>query len=344
MSSIAKGVLRLTLNGQRFLPIVSILGQHQGVRFYRKRNVYPQLRDLNERREKIALDQNLRHGKEERPRRSDYVDWNYNAELVAFQARLGEKFDDSKLRDAFISSDYFDAEKERQRDLEITTDFCSNIQLAESGRKVIEESLRGYLRWAMPFLPEEGVDAFTHFLMQKKLLAHVSFHIGTMDLILSEEYPPNQDNMATTFEAIIGAMEDKERAQRLVLDLVAIQLQGEDLSEIWDIADPMSTLASVLSNEKRGEPEARLLWVSGKETLLACYHVGIYSDKELIGQAPGETALIAEEMAARDALRKLFKFDTASKPLPFGRQIHESNFPTKPNPTLKQWKSQVNVV
>ena len=111
---------------------------------------------------------------------------NYNAELVAFQARLGEKFDDSKLRDAFISSDYFDAEKERQRDLEITTDFCSNIQLAESGRKVIEESLRGYLRWAMPFLPEEGVDAFTHFLMQKKLLAHVSFHIGTMDLILSE--------------------------------------------------------------------------------------------------------------------------------------------------------------
>lgn len=46
-----------------------------GVRFYRQRNVYPQLRDLNERREKIALDQNLRHGKEERPRRSDFVDW-----------------------------------------------------------------------------------------------------------------------------------------------------------------------------------------------------------------------------------------------------------------------------
>ena len=46
-----------------------------GVRFYRQRNVYPQLRDLNERREKIALDQNLRHGKEELPRRSDFVDW-----------------------------------------------------------------------------------------------------------------------------------------------------------------------------------------------------------------------------------------------------------------------------
>jgi len=90
--------------------------------------------------------------------------------------------------------------------------------------------------------------------------------------------------MATTFEAIIAALEDRGRAEKLVLDLLAIQLHGQDLTEIWDIADPMGVLASILKNEKRGEPEARLLWVSGKETLLACYHVGIYSDKELIGQ------------------------------------------------------------
>ena len=111
---------------------------------------------------------------------------NYNSELVAFQARLGETFDDSKLRDAFITRDYVEATKVRQKELQITSEITSNEQLAESGRKVIQESLRGYLRWAMPFLPEEGVEAFTHFLMQKKMLAHVSFHIGTMDLILSE--------------------------------------------------------------------------------------------------------------------------------------------------------------
>ena len=46
----------------------------------------------------------------------------------------------------------------------------------------------------------------------------------------------------------------------------------------------MKTLSTILANEKRGEPEARLLWTSGKETLLATYHVGIYSDKQLIGQ------------------------------------------------------------
>ncbi len=48
--------------------------------------------------------------------------------------------------------------------------------------------------------------------------------------------------------------------------------------------DPMGLLSQILTNEKRGAPEARLLWASGKETMLACYHVGIYSDQELIGQ------------------------------------------------------------
>ena len=92
--------------------------------------------------------------------------------------------------------------------------------------------------------------------------------------------------MSQVFEAIIGAQasEDISRASSLVLDLVAVQLHGQDLTDIWDIKNPMATLSTILANENRGQPEARLLWASGKETILACFHVGIYSDKELIGQ------------------------------------------------------------
>jgi hypothetical protein len=39
-----------------------------------------------------------------------------------------------------------------------------------------------------------------------------------------------------------------------------------------------------LKNAGMEEPVSRLLWASGKETILACYHVGIYSNQELIGQ------------------------------------------------------------
>jgi len=39
--------------------------------------------------------------------------------------------------------------------------------------------------------------------------------------------------------------------------------------------------------------------------------------------AAGETSEIAEEMAALDALRRLYKFEDSSKPLPFGRQLQD---------------------
>lgn len=94
--------------------------------------------------------------------------------------------------------------------------------------------------------------------------------------------------MSQVFEAVIGALSERSlsSASKLVLDLVATQLHGQDLTDIWDIRDPMKTLSKIMAQENRGQPEARLLWSSGTETLLACYHVGIYSsnDKELIGQ------------------------------------------------------------
>jgi len=39
--------------------------------------------------------------------------------------------------------------------------------------------------------------------------------------------------------------------------------------------------------------------------------------------APGETVTIAEEMAARDALRRLFKITESRAPLPFGQVVHK---------------------
>jgi hypothetical protein len=116
---------------------------------------------------------------------------NYSTELLAFEARLGEKFDEGKLRQAFISPEYVEAEMRRQEELEINTDnpdveIQTNTKLATEGRKLISESLRGYLRTTLPYLPEEGVQAVCNKLCQDKLLARVSFHIGTMDLILVE--------------------------------------------------------------------------------------------------------------------------------------------------------------
>ena len=37
--------------------------------------------------------------------------------------------------------------------------------------------------------------------------------------------------------------------------------------------------------------------------------------------AAGETADIAEEMAARDSLRRLYRFDDSSRPFPYGKAL-----------------------
>ena len=78
---------------------------------------------------------------------------NYNSELVAFQARLGEKFDDSKLREAFITADFVEAETKRQEELQIKGEnqlsqlLSSNQNLATEGSRVVNQTLSAYVRW-----------------------------------------------------------------------------------------------------------------------------------------------------------------------------------------------------
>ena len=58
---------------------------------------------------------------------------------------------------------------------------------------------------------------------------------------MTVDYPPSPQILKKVFEAIIGALatsdkvEGPSRASRLVLDLVATQLHGKDLTDIWDI-------------------------------------------------------------------------------------------------------------
>lgn len=300
--------------------------------------------EMNHRKKMIRTDKLLRHGEEDVPRRSQFTEWNYGAELFAFGCRLGEKFDDSLLREAFTTEGYARAEARRQRELgvQFAEPPNTNLRLAEKGEKLLERALLGYVRAAFPYLPEEGVQAFVDFLRREETLADVSYHIGTKDLILSEEYPPTKSTHQQVLRALVGALAEgsgEERAARFVVDLVAAQLHVQDINELWEIADPMAALARVLANDGRGEPESRLLWAAGKDTLMACFHIGVYSDKELVGQAPGETVEIAEEMAARDALRRIFRTDEARPMLPMGDQaLSELDLrPDTPNQKLSEW-------
>ena len=75
-----------------------------------------------------------------------------------------------------------------------------------------------------------------------------------------------------------------------------------------------------------------IISITGPDTILASHLVGLYCNKELIGQSYGETLEIAEEMAARDALRNIMQTAEHSQPRPWGRDLGPRD---QPNTSLE---------
>jgi large subunit ribosomal protein L44 len=66
--------------------------------------------------------------------------------------------------------------------------------------------------------------------------------------------------------------------------MLVTMLYGQDVNELWNPIDPVGILAKILKREGRGEPEFRLIRQSGPNTILAAYHVAVYSDKNFVAE------------------------------------------------------------
>lgn len=64
---------------------------------------------------------------------------------------------------------------------------------------------------------------------------------------------------------------------------------GQDVNDYWHIEDPWSMLTGLLKKEG-AEIEPRLIGEVGKNTLLACYRVGLYIDKRMISSGKKTTS------------------------------------------------------
>lgn len=56
---------------------------------------------------------------------------------------------------------------------------------------------------------------------------------------------------------------------------------------------------------------------------MGVFIVGMYDGERMIGKGSGENMDVAEEMAARDALRRLVGTDEARAPVPFGERARK---------------------
>ncbi|CAH8499565.1 unnamed protein product [Schistosoma turkestanicum] len=290
----------------RFPVLISCVRHSRTPRFIR-----PYLRDLYNRR--------LAQGPEIYRPRKDWLCWNRDSELSAFLYRIGEKLEKDLVEVILTDRSYSSlfSEKEAESNKKPVQD---NSELAALGFSVTENFLCTFLRSVYRRFPEEWIMTIVQYLKSTSELAFIAAHLGIKDIVLYSDQidhssnkiisaPPNLDVLTHAFMALVGALaKDKmERAHLFIRDFILARLSDIDLTELISIPDPLPLLQGILKSEGRGPPETRLLYQSSMNTVLACFEVGIYSDRQLVGEAPGETVLIAEEEALRQSIRNFFQ-------------------------------------
>ncbi|XP_076245010.1 mitochondrial ribosomal protein L44 [Calliopsis andreniformis] len=312
---------RLRLCLSNFTSIKNV--NYEGHRYY-KRWVAPTYRAITSRKKKL--------GPQPEPKRNSFIDWSREAELYAFNYRLSENFLTEKLNQAFIHKSYIFEEEKKQKEIGIEDpklDIEHNQNLIDKGSEITSKAVYNYLRSSLPHAPESVILTFHDYLLSEEILAKASSHIGTKDIILTAEHPVAQETLAATFLALVGALaesSDIDRASTFVRDFLIVGLAEKDLSEIWNPPNPFGILDSIMGKENGSLIEARIIGHTGKNTILSAYHIGIYADKQFLSSGFGQSIEEAKNVAAMNALCKLFGIIDSNNPLRFDTKINMSNF------------------
>lgn len=257
------------------------------------------------------------------------MEWNYNSEVYAFGQRLQENFDITQLQRAFVHKSYITKEEIRQKELGVENPeimLQSNETLIKTGQHLVFDYVTAFLEHFLPKVPRECIDAYTTYLTSVSMLANISQNLGTSDLILSANI--DDYTLADTLFALIGALRvssGDEKAYSFVRDFICTHLNQKDVLDIWEIADPIESLKTYCSENKLGTPEPRLIGESAKNTILAAFHVGVYSNKNLLGQGFGEDVQTAVKTASIEALRKFYGIGDNMSPFDYSINLEKKS-------------------
>lgn len=258
--------------------------------------------------------------------RNAHIEWNYDSELYAFSHRLGENFDSDSLKRALVDTSFVVQQEEERRNVGLDADLelRDNSEMSAKGDELMKAYIDQYLTVTLNKVPRKYIRNITSFLTSDTLLGNIGKNLGMSDLIMSSEYPVDEEGLARSVRSVVQALAEssgQDRACSFIRDLIIAQLVGQDLTNLCTPDDPMKELTEYLERNGRTPPEPRLISVVGRHSVLASYDVGMYSDKIMIGRGFGESAEIAQNMAACDALWRVWDVGTRRKPLPFKLEL-----------------------
>lgn len=244
-------------------------------------------------------------GEEEIIPRSDRVNWNYEAELLAFTHRLSLNITTDVLKVAFTEpiTDKYSGDGEAEG--------THNGDLVTTGKDFLNFFINFYIRKVFPLITGDCLESIVVYMTSENLLSDLAQNLGHADLIQSSEFPITPPILKRSFLATIGAIltgdNGRIEAARFISDFVIAEMMDKDIvHDIWRPKNPMKVLVEELKTRKMPSPEIRLTRQSGITTVLPVYFIGIFLDKKLFVESGGETVTKAETDAAKLALKKLY--------------------------------------
>jgi len=217
--------------------------------------------------------------------RWEQFDWNIDAEIKSFAARLDickETFPIDDLKEIILSRDV-----SRENAKEIET-------LIEDVLKLILEA------------PESVILEIKENLLKDDYIAQIARSVGFVDLMQRKN--PSTEEIATQFSLFIEIMEEikPKSAFPIIGDLFTAEIvSSHNLISCWPRGwkNPMECL-----NEIIGEVEPRLVKSIGQNSGLPTYVVALFDgNKNFISKSVGESPFLASEDAARVALQSFIK-------------------------------------
>lgn len=244
--------------------------------------------------------------------------WNYDTELAALAARLGQKVKDVP---SLVNS--------LQQEGKVKTVSTGTKQivmkdnrLSVLGRSTMMHYVNEYLHFSYPMMDGSMLTDLADFITSRDSLVKLADHFGVTDLIRSKSgftFQSNPSTISQSFCGILGAIycdQGPKSTKKLVHDVIIAQLSGCDLQEIIKLQHPRFMLNAILSSQKRQKPVSRLISESGRATHFPSFVVGIFSGDNCLGEGTGTSLRRAEVEAMRTALHIHFQKELSATPLP----------------------------
>ncbi|KAI1721154.1 hypothetical protein Ddc_07594 [Ditylenchus destructor] len=287
--------------------------------------------------------------------RSVYPNWSYPSEISALKHRLGiPQISTDLVVRALTNTSYFTRndisesgqypQPSNNENSLLDTDAEVNDKLLEKGLEITERLTLGFLRCHFPLSPEEFICKLAAQMLSEESMSELATSLGINHLVRTGEFPPTNATMSNAVYALVGAMSSPQNAQHFVLRFILPRLGEISICDVLPFRHPLTILTDYLNRSKihqwrkapRGSQvseelnvkvEPRLLQSGGAISAMPFYLVGIYANGQLMGQSAGERLSIAVDLAAQDALLKLWNVSNDNRVFPFKNiNIYQESF------------------